>query len=276
MSRRREAAGRSVGGVEEAEDADPVGARRVELLARHLGHLEELLEAGEQALAARRVVGEAGEQAVGGEDGEAGVVEPGERHQGVVLRALAADLVAVGAGGLVAVVAVGDQQLGVGQRLDHGGDHGRVVDPPDPVDGAVGVGDLAPGLGGEGGLDQRPGVDGREREDRREVQVRRPRQFEAVLQRAGVGALVGADGPGLVVLDPDPGEHPVAGVRGAVGRGVVLGQRPDACRRCRRRGRPRRARSRSAAPRPRRDRRPAARPGSAGSKGTGRSTATAL
>src|SRR6201999_2041952 len=73
-----------------------------------------------------RVGGEAGEQAMGGEDGEAGIVESGERHQRVVLRALAADLVAVGAGGLVAVVAVGDQELGVGEVLDHRGDDGRI------------------------------------------------------------------------------------------------------------------------------------------------------
>ncbi len=164
---------------------------------------------------------------MGGEDGEAGVVEPGERHQRVVLRALAADLVAVGAGGLVAMVAVGDQELRFGERLDHGGDDHRPGDPPDAVDGAVGVGDLAPGLVGEGGGDQRPGVDGGEREDRREVQVGRAGQLEAVAQRPRVGALVGADGAGLVVLDPDPGEHPVAGVGRAVGGGVLLRQRPD-------------------------------------------------
>ena len=66
---------------------------------------------------------------MGGEDGEAGVVEPGQRHQRVVVRALAADLVAVGAGGLVAVVAVGDQQLGVGEALGDGGVDGRVGRP---------------------------------------------------------------------------------------------------------------------------------------------------
>ena len=58
---------------------------------------------------------------MGGEDGEAGIIEAGQRHQRVVVRALAADLVAVGAGGLVAVVAVGDQQLGVGEALADGG-----------------------------------------------------------------------------------------------------------------------------------------------------------
>ena len=55
----------------------------------------------------------------------------------------------------------------------------------------------------------------------------RPGQLEAVQQRPGVGALVRADGAGLVVLDPDPGEDAVAAVGVAVGRGVVLGHRPD-------------------------------------------------
>src|SRR5262245_46271963 len=42
-----------------------------------------------------------------------------------------------------------------------------------------------------------------------------------------MGALVWAHGAGLVVLDPDLGEDPVAAVLAAVGRGVVLGQRPE-------------------------------------------------
>ena len=74
---------------------------------------------------------------MGGEDGQAGVVETGQRHQRVAVRALVADLLRVGAGGLVAMVAVGDQQLGVGQLLrDRGVDLG-VGDAPDAVDGAV-------------------------------------------------------------------------------------------------------------------------------------------
>ena len=189
--------------------------------------LEQLAQAAAEAPLALGVGGEAGEQAVGGEDGEAGVVEAGQRHQRVVVRALAADLVAVGARGLVAVVAVGDQQLGAGEALGDGGVDRRVADPPDPVDGAVVVGGLAPGLAAERRLDQRPGVLGAEREDRREVVAGGPGQLEPVLQRARVGALVGADAAGLVVLDPDPGEDAVAAVAGAVGRGVVLGQRPD-------------------------------------------------
>jgi hypothetical protein len=127
------------------------------------------------------------------------------------------------------VVSVGDQQLGVGQSLGNGGVDPGIVDPPEPVDGAVGVGRLAPrvGEGAEDLLDQRPGVDGAEREDRREVVAGGAGQFEAVQQRAGVGALVGADGAALVVLDPHPGEDPVAAVAVAVGGDVVLGQRPE-------------------------------------------------
>ena len=52
------------------------------------------------------------QQAVGGEHGEPGILERDQAHQDVPVRALAADLLGVHAGGLVAVVAVGDQQLG--------------------------------------------------------------------------------------------------------------------------------------------------------------------
>ena len=47
---------------------------------------------------------------------QARVVERAEQHQHVAVLALAADLLGVHARGLVAVVAVGDQQLGVGER----------------------------------------------------------------------------------------------------------------------------------------------------------------
>ena len=106
-----QAEGLLVVGVVEAEDADAVLAERVDRSASTSLDLEQLAQALAEAALALGVVGEAGEQAVGGEDGEAGVVEPGQRHQRVVVVALAADLVAVGDRGLVAVVAVGDQQL---------------------------------------------------------------------------------------------------------------------------------------------------------------------
>ena len=52
---------------------------------------------------------------MGGEHGQAGILERHQVHQHVPVVALAADLVGVDPGGLVAVVAVGDQQLGAAQ-----------------------------------------------------------------------------------------------------------------------------------------------------------------
>ena len=72
--------------------------------------------------AARFSSSRSGEQPVGGEDRQAGIREGAEEHQHVAVLALAADLLRVDARGLVAVVAVGDQQLGVGQRGLHRGD----------------------------------------------------------------------------------------------------------------------------------------------------------
>ena len=51
------------------------------------------------------------QQPMGGEHGQAGVLERHQAHQDVPVRTLAADLLGVDTGGLVAVVAVGDQQL---------------------------------------------------------------------------------------------------------------------------------------------------------------------
>ena len=62
---------------------------------------------------------------------EPGVLQRHEQHEHVAVIALAADLVRVDARGLVAVVAVGDQQLGVGQRALEGGDVVGVGDPPE-------------------------------------------------------------------------------------------------------------------------------------------------
>jgi hypothetical protein len=52
---------------------------------------------------------------VGGEDEQARVVERHQQHEHVAVLALASDLVRVDAGGLVAVVAVGDEELGLGE-----------------------------------------------------------------------------------------------------------------------------------------------------------------
>ena len=191
------------------------------------------------------------------------------------MRPLAADLVAVGAGGLVAVVAVGDQQLGAGElRSTTAATSGsatrqtRLTVPSSSVTSPQGSAERAGSTSGQGSA-----VDSEKIGER--FSVRRPRQFEAVLERAGVGALMRADGAGLVVLDPHPDQHPVAGVVGAVGRGVVLGQRPDRVLGVGREhalGAPRVDPPRRVlvgiADRPAR--------GSAGSNGTGRSIATAL
>ncbi len=99
-------------GVRVAENADSLLARRVELLERHFLDLEVLLERCRQGLLLRGVA-EVGEKAVVAEDGEARILERDQRHERVAVLAVAADLVGVGAGGLVAVVAVGDQELGV-------------------------------------------------------------------------------------------------------------------------------------------------------------------
>src|SRR2546422_349406 len=140
---------------------------------------------------------------------------------------IAADLVRVGTGGLVAVVPVGDQQLGVGQlggnRLVDSG----IGDPPDAMNGAVGVGDLAPWLGAQIGPDVAPHVSGVKREDRRQVVAGGLGEPQSVLLGAGLGALVGANESSAVLGDAYPGEEPVPRAPAAIGPLEVLSERPD-------------------------------------------------
>ncbi len=86
---------------------------------------------------------------MGREHGQALVLQGDEAHQHVAVSAFAADLLGVDARGLVAVVAVGDQQLGAAQRLLEGGDRAGVADAAQPIDRAVVVGQLGDG-GGRG------------------------------------------------------------------------------------------------------------------------------
>jgi hypothetical protein len=141
--------------------------------------------------------------------------------------ALAADLLGVHARGLVAVMAVGDEQLGGGERLLEGLDRGGIGHAPEPVDRAVVVGQLADGIGGRqhgcGGAD-RVVV---EAEDGGEVRSGRACEAQAVLLGARVGALVRADAPGAVVLDAHTREDAVAGQRATIGAGVVLREGPQ-------------------------------------------------
>ncbi len=64
------------------------------------------------------------------EDREPGILERDEAHEDVAVLALAADLLGVGLHRLVAVVAVGDQQLGLGGGALDGGDRAGVGHAP--------------------------------------------------------------------------------------------------------------------------------------------------
>ena len=78
--------------------------------------LADLLDVEERAQRVRqRLLGlgrGVADEAVGGEDRESLVLQGDQAHEHVAVLALAADLLGVDARGLVAVVAVGDEQLG--------------------------------------------------------------------------------------------------------------------------------------------------------------------
>ena len=174
---------------------------------------------------------------MGGEDGQPLVPEVRERHQDEVVRPVSLRialplplLVAVGQRRLVAVVAVGDQDLAVGQCNLGGGDGIGVGDRPEAMLGAVLVGGRHLGPpGGDGG--QR--LVGRalrvvvEAEDRRQVGARRPHQVEAGALHMLVGLLMWADPALLVGGQPDGGEERRAGPVDPVGTGEPLLVPPD-------------------------------------------------
>ncbi len=184
-----------------------------------------LAQCGGQGLLFARV-GEAAQEAVVPEHGQAWIVERDQAHQRVAVVALAADLVGVHAGGLVAVVPVRDQQLGVREAGGHGLDHIGVGHAPDAVAGAIGVGRLAPGLA-QGRLQQAPGVAGVEAEDGGEVVLGGAGQLQAILLGTRLGALVRADQARAVLGHANAGEKAPAGVVVAVGPAVGLLERPD-------------------------------------------------
>ena len=124
------------------------------------------------------------------------------------------------------MVTVRDQQL-AGREL--GRDRlvdGRIVDAPDAVGGAVAVGDIAPGLVTQGGLEVAPRVARVEGEDGGEVVAGGAGQPQAVLLRSRLGPLMRTNAL-AVGGELDPGEEAAAGEAGAVGRRVVLLERPD-------------------------------------------------
>ena len=127
--------------VAELERAAP--GRRRELVEGDGGMSKSRSRA--RSSAAPRVV-EAADEAMCREHGQPRILERDEAYQDVAVLALAADLLGVGLHRLVAVVAVGDQQLGVARGGLDRGDRVAVGDAPEAMDRAVAVADLAPRL----------------------------------------------------------------------------------------------------------------------------------
>ena len=211
-------------GVHVAE-RDPLRARRLELVAADLLDVEVALERRVQSFPVLD-----GHEPMGGKDGQSGVGERAEEHEDVVVLALAADLLGVYARGLVAVVAVRDQQLCVGQSTLELGDQLRVADAPKGVAGAVGVAGaierLACGCPLEG-PDGRPVGVGKEAEDGRQVRPRGTGQPQPVLLRPGMRALVRANPARPVILHAHAREEARAHHLLAARRLVLLPQRPQ-------------------------------------------------
>jgi hypothetical protein len=164
---------------------------------------------------------------VGGEHRHARVIEGDQAHQRVVVRPFAADLLGVDPSGLVAVVPVGDQELGIGELAGDRLVDGGIVNPPHAVLGSLVVGDLSPWLRVQGGLDVPPGVAGVQGEDRGEVVAGGAREPQAVLLGSRLGALVRAHQARTVRRHPHPREESAALVPPPVRAGELLGQRPD-------------------------------------------------
>ena len=144
--------------------------------------------------------------------------------------ALAADLLGVDTGGLIAVMAVGDQQLGVRERRLHRLDRGRIAAAPQAVHRAVVIGHLAPRRAGSGAGERAPGARGRvrvQREDRREVRPRGTRQSQPVLLGPGVRPLVRTDASRPVLLDSHARKESAPRPQRSVGPAVALLERPQ-------------------------------------------------
>ena len=157
------------------------------------------------------------------EDEQPRVGERAEQHQHVAVIALAADLLGVHARGLVAVVAVGDQELGPGQRVLERGDLLSAAHAPERVAGALVVRRGGERLASGRPLERRRGgavLVGEEAEDGGQVRARGPGQPEAVLLGPGVGSLVRAD--------PARARSPLR-ARARRGRSACAPSRPGPC-----------------------------------------------
>ena len=206
---------------------------------------------------------------MGREHGQAGVLERDQAHEDVAVVALAADLLRVCLHRLIAVMAVGDQQLRVLRGRLHRGDRLRVGHAPDAMNGLRGVAHLAPRRLAGRRLERAPGGVrriGEQREDGRDVRARRARETKTVLLGSGMRALVRANLAGAIALDAHAAEEAAARARLPVGARVPLRVSPQRRLVSRARARPDAASSQTA-------RRPACR----GRRSPcGRSTATTL
>ena len=151
---------------------------------------------------------------------EAGVLGAGQKHHRVVGgrgpgRAGGAQLAREPEHGLVAVVAVGDQDLLVGEEAGEARDRRLVVERPHPVANPIGRRRVDRGRPGRRGVDHR--ARGRvrvpvEAEDGRDLGARRPQQAPPVFLRSRERVLVGEHHPAVERLQPHRREEPAAGV----------------------------------------------------------------
>ena len=215
-------------GIDVAEDADSLLAGWVERIERDLLDLKAISERRRERLLLRGIARQAGDEAVGREDRQPGVVERGKRHQRVAMGPLAPDLLGVLNGRLVTVVPVGDEELRVGELGGDGLANPSIADPPDPVDRAVVRACLAPRrLASDHGINVAPRIASVEREDRREIVAGRSHEAEPVLLWAGMRALVRAHAPRAVLRHPDAAEDAAPLAPLSIRPRVLLRERPE-------------------------------------------------
>ena len=157
---------------------------------------------------------------MGGEHRQPRILQRDQAHQHVAVVTLAADLLGVDPRGLVAMMAVGDQQLGVLQRRLGGGDRGGVGDARQPADGAVRRRSSPPQWPDRRRSRARPRRSGPGSEYSEKIgdrlALRGAGQPQPVLLGAGVRALVRADRARAVLLDADAREESLTGAAHAV------------------------------------------------------------
>ncbi len=167
----------------------------------------------------RRETREAGDQPVGRQDQETGVAHPDQHHHAEVGLVVGAGQLARGGeivaelhAGLVAMVAVGDEdRLGGHQTLDRGVDR-RVGDQPELILNTEVIGRLEWGpvansrFGGPQDFGFRVGV---EAEDRAQVVFGGVEEGESIRLGAGQGLLVRVDLPLPEGLEANPGQEPL-------------------------------------------------------------------